>query len=250
MLEGIGDPETRHPASVHDAAAVVALGRLAIHCGDEARRRRCAELGRGLIETGPRSVQRHGVWLLALLSSADGDHAQARRYLCALGEASRLDVLPRFLPDVTDEIELARIATRVRDTDLAEAAMRSARDRADLNPGVFSIAGTLAHIRALMRDDGDAFAEAIENFEQGPRPLALASALEDSGLLALRRSRPSGRRGRQIRPGAGDLYAPGGVMGRRPGAAPPAFPGGSPSARPLMLHATAGPRSPTPSWRS
>ena len=92
-------------------------------------------------------------------------------------------MLPRFLPDVTDEIELARIATKVRDTDLAEAAMRSARDRADLNPGVFSIAGTLAHIRALMRDDGDAFAEAIENFEQGPRPLALASALEDSGRL-------------------------------------------------------------------
>lgn len=183
-LEGIGDPGNDvTPASVHDAAAVVALGRLAIHSGNEVRRRRCAVLGRGLIETGPRSVQRHGVWLLALLSSADGDHAQARRYLCALGEASRLDVLPRFLPDVTDEIELARIATQVRDTDLAEAAMRSARDRAELNPGVFSIAGTLAHIRALMHDDGDAFAEAIENFEQGPRPLALASALEDSGRL-------------------------------------------------------------------
>jgi len=183
-LEGIADVEDdANPASNHDAAALVALGRLAIHRGDETRRRLCAEIGQSLIQNGPLLVQRHGAWLLALLSSADGNHAQARRQLGVLGDAERLRVLPRFPLDITDEVELVRIATAVLDTDLADTAMRAARGRAELNPGVFTIAGTSAHIQGLMRDDHDAYAEAIENFEQGPRPLALASALEDWGRL-------------------------------------------------------------------
>jgi DNA-binding CsgD family transcriptional regulator len=189
-LEGIGDPgDDVTPATVHDAAAVVALGRLAIHRGDEARRRRSAELGQRLIETGPPSVQRHGVWLLALLSSADGDHAGARRRLCALGEAERLEILPRFPLDVADEVELARMAVKAGDDDLADAAVRSARDRADHNPGVCTIAGTSAHVLGLIRGDGDALADAIAYFEQAPRPLALASALEDSGRLCADRGK-------------------------------------------------------------
>jgi DNA-binding CsgD family transcriptional regulator len=183
-LEGIAElADDANPASNHDAAALVALGRLAIHRGDQARRRRCAELGQSLVQNGPPLVQRHGAWLLALLSSADGNHAQARRLLGVPGDAERLQLLPRFPLDVTDEVELARIATAAGDADLAETAMRSARDRADLNPGVRSIAGTFAHVRALIGDDRDAYAEAIENFGQGPRPLALASALEDCGRL-------------------------------------------------------------------
>ena len=89
--------------------------------------------------------------------------------------------------DVTDEVDLVRIAISVQDTDLADAAARSARDRADVNPGVFSIVGTFAHIQGLMHDDAGAFAEAIAHFERAPRPLALASALEDAGRLCIRR---------------------------------------------------------------
>jgi hypothetical protein len=43
--------------------------------------------------------------------------------------------------------------------------MCSTRDHAGLNPDVFSIAGTFAHILGLMRDKGDAFVEAIEDFD-------------------------------------------------------------------------------------
>lgn len=183
-LEGIADlADDANPASNHDAAALVALGRLAIHRGDQSRRRRCAELGQSLIQNGPPLVQRHGAWLLALLSSADGNHAQARRQLDVAGDAQRLQLLPRFPLDVTDEVELVRIATAAGDADLAETAMRSARDRADRNPGICSIAGTFAHVQGLMGDDREAYAEAIQNFEQGPRPLAHASALEDCGRL-------------------------------------------------------------------
>src|SRR6202034_3778170 len=99
----------------------------------------------------------------------------------------RLSILPRFPLDIADEVELVRIAVSGPDTDLADAAARSARDRADANPGVFSIAGVFAHLQGLMHDDAGAFAEAIAHFERGPRPLALASALEDAGRLGTRR---------------------------------------------------------------
>lgn len=183
----VGPADEVSPASVHDAAALVALGRLAIHRGDEARRRRCADVARTLVTSGPPAVQRHVVWLLALLSSAEGDHARARAELGSLGEDERLDILPRFPLDVTEEIELARIATAVGDQLLAGAARRSAEVRADLNPGVPSIAGAFAHVRALVDADEPAFLEAIGHFERGPRPLALASVLEDSGRLRLER---------------------------------------------------------------
>jgi DNA-binding CsgD family transcriptional regulator len=183
-LEGIGDlGDDANPASNHDAAALVALARLAIHRGDQSRRRRCAELGQGLVQNGPPLVRRHGAWLLALLASADGNHAEARAQLDVAGDAEHLQILPRFPLDVTDEVDLVRIATAAGDADLAETALSSARDRARLNPGVCSIAGASAHVQALMGDDRDAYAEAIENLEQGPRPLALASALEDCGRL-------------------------------------------------------------------
>jgi DNA-binding CsgD family transcriptional regulator/tetratricopeptide (TPR) repeat protein len=187
-LESIAEPgEYVSPGNILDAAAVVALGRLAIHRGDKPLRRRCAELGQTLIETGPPTVQRHGAWLLALLASADGHHAQALRHLAALGDTARLSILPRFPLDITDEVDLVRIAISGPDTDLADAATRSARDRADANPGVLSIAGVFAQIQGLMHDDAGAFAEAIAHFERGPRPLALASALEDAGRLGTRR---------------------------------------------------------------
>jgi DNA-binding CsgD family transcriptional regulator len=183
----VGPAEDVSPASVHDAAALVALGRLVIHRGDEARRRRCADVARTLVIGGPPAVQHHAIWLLALLSSAEGDHARARAELGALGESERLEILPTFPLDVTDEVELARIATAVGDQRLAGAARRSAELRADLNPGVASISGTFAHVRGLIDADAGACVEAIGHFERGPRPLALASALEDSGRLQLAR---------------------------------------------------------------
>jgi hypothetical protein len=46
--------------------------------------------------------------------------------------------------------------------------LRSARDRANPQPGHLFDRRNARHIQALMRDDGDAFAEAIENFEKCP----------------------------------------------------------------------------------
>jgi DNA-binding CsgD family transcriptional regulator len=51
---------------------------------------------------------------------------------------------------------------------------------------VATIAGTAAHVRGLIADDIGELRDAIQHFENGPRPIALASALEDAGVALLR----------------------------------------------------------------
>ena len=122
-----------------------------------------------------------------------GDGAAAWAHLCALGEAERLTIVPLNPMDVTDEVALARIAMAAGDGELAATAVATARERLRLNPAVASIAGTAAHAEGLVTGDADHLALAVKYFEEGPRPLALASALEDAGkVLAGRGNREEG----------------------------------------------------------
>src|SRR4029077_292116 len=79
------------------------------------------------------------------------------------------------------------IALATDDHELALAAAHDAERRASNNPGVASIAGTAAHVRGVVRDDVEMLREAVTHFEKSPRPLALASALEDTGAAFVRR---------------------------------------------------------------
>jgi len=144
-----------------------------------------------------------------------GDAAIARAHLSGMGQAERLSLLPLSPVDVTDEVPLARIALATGDDELAAAARASADGRASLNPGVASIAGTAAHVRGLIDDDLAELGAAIKHFERGPRPIALASSLEDGGvaLLSTRRSR-RGRRESWTRPRA--LRRKSRIPGRNP----------------------------------
>jgi DNA-binding CsgD family transcriptional regulator len=158
-----------------------------------------------LLEVGSPAVRRHAAWLLAVEASADGDHRRAHGALCALGDRERLGVLPRLPIDVTDEVELVRIAVAADDGELVDATVRSTRARVARNPGVRSIAGASAHVEGLAGSDCDALAEAIEHLEQGPRPLPLGSALEDLGRLLVQRGDRQGgsaRLGRSL-----EIYA-------------------------------------------
>jgi DNA-binding CsgD family transcriptional regulator len=95
--------------------------------------------------------------------------------------------------DVTDEVSLVRIAMAAGDGQLATCAVATAQERLRLNPAVASIAGTAAHAEGLVTGDADHLALAVKCFEEGPRPLALASALEDAGkVLAGRGDREEG----------------------------------------------------------
>jgi DNA-binding CsgD family transcriptional regulator len=188
ILEGQLSPEQEEGhQSVLDAAGVVALGRIALHLGDRRRQQSTAELARMMLEQSPPSFRRNAVWLLALQSMAEGDAAGARAWLCALGEEERKSVVPSFPPDGTDEPHLVRIAIAAEDDELAASAVASAERRSELNPGVRTAAATAAHARGLLDESEQELARAVELFEAGPRPLALASALEDLGAARIRR---------------------------------------------------------------
>ena len=187
-LEGVvAAMENSTPASSLDVQAVVASGRVAMHTGNEPQVRKCAAIARALLETGVRLGRCAGAWLLALIALREGDAAGARAHLCALGEAERLTIVPLCPMDVIDEVPLVRIALAAADTELASSAVATARERLRLNPSIASIAGTAAHAEGLVTGDAGHIALAVKCFEEGPRPLALASALEDAGKVLARR---------------------------------------------------------------
>ena len=184
VLEARFDPGEAHAVvAVQDVAGLVALGRVAIHTGDRRQHRRAAEIAAVVIDGNTPAVRRHAAWLLALLAMADGDPSAARAHLCIFGEAERMSVLPLFPMDVTDDIQLVRIALAAGDPELASSSVAAAAERSRRNPAVRSLAGIAAHARGLLDDDAQALAEAVELFTGAPRPLALASALEDHGRL-------------------------------------------------------------------
>jgi DNA-binding CsgD family transcriptional regulator/tetratricopeptide (TPR) repeat protein len=187
ILEDRFGVEGAESMGLQDAAALVALGRAALHMGNERETRRATHVASHLLSYEVPGVRRHALWLLAVVAMASGDAAAARAHLCGMGEAERLSLLPLSPVDVTDEVRLARIALAAGDDELAAAARASADGRAGLNPGVASIAGTAAHVRGLIDDDVAQLGAAIEHFERGARPIALASALEDRGVALLAR---------------------------------------------------------------
>ena len=172
---------------VQDAAALLAFGEAALHTGNDREARQATEIASRLLAYDVPGVKRQAMWLLALDALARGRPSAARAHLCGLGEEERLSLLPLFPLDVTDEVHMARIALATGDDELAVAARTSAEGRARLNPGVASIAGAAAHVRGLIDDDTGDLRDAIRHFERGPRPIALASALEDRGVALARR---------------------------------------------------------------
>ncbi|MFZ1996173.1 MAG: LuxR C-terminal-related transcriptional regulator [Solirubrobacteraceae bacterium] len=185
-LEGVfADADSGAVATIPEAAGLVALGRLAIHTGNEALRRWSDRKARATLYSGTPDVRRHAAWLLALLQMARGEAAAARAELAALGEDAEPSILPMLVHNHPDQAQLMRIAVAVRDNALAHRAVVTAQQRTDANPEVSSIAATVAHCRGLLSGDRVQLGRAVELFAASARPLAHASALEDlAGLLA------------------------------------------------------------------
>jgi DNA-binding CsgD family transcriptional regulator len=187
ILEGQFSPEQedRHE-SILDVAGVVALGRVALHVGDARLQRMTAAFARATVEQGPPSFRRQAAWLLALQAMAAGGAVSARNWLCALGEEERKSIVPLFPVEVTDDVHLVRIAIVANDPELAASAVAAAERRAALNPAARTIAATAVHARGLLTGDDQPLARAVELLDDGPRPLALASALEDLGAARVK----------------------------------------------------------------
>lgn len=167
---------------VLDAAGVVALGRVAIHMGDPILARQSREIAEVMLGQEAPSVRRHAAWLLALQEMAAGNAVRAHEWLNSLGDEGRMSIVPLFPMDVSDEARLIHIALAAQDNELAAYAAYSARSRAVLNPKVRSIAAAAAHANGLLDRSRQDLDEAARLYENGPRPLAFAAALEDLGV--------------------------------------------------------------------
>jgi DNA-binding CsgD family transcriptional regulator len=168
-----------------EAAAVVALGRVKLHIGDESGADEVAQIARAMLTTTVPVVRKLAAWYLALRAMAAGDPGQAHRWLCALGETARLSLFPLFPTEAADDPLLARMAVAAGDDELAKAVTGLAARRLELNPGVPSIGAAAAHTRGLLNQSRQDLEEAAAILATCPRPLALAAALEDLGCARL-----------------------------------------------------------------
>jgi DNA-binding CsgD family transcriptional regulator/DNA-binding Lrp family transcriptional regulator len=182
VLNGRFDPSGPPVVNVVDATGVVALGRLALHTGDARELRQTSEIARTMLNESTPGVRRHAAWLLSLQATADGDPGRAHRWLCAMGQSERRHVLSRLWPDFADEAQMVRMALAAGDRELAESAAEDASRRAELSPGVRSLAAAAAHAAGLLNEDTDELSEAVSLLKRSPRTLALAAAYEDLGL--------------------------------------------------------------------
>jgi DNA-binding CsgD family transcriptional regulator/DNA-binding Lrp family transcriptional regulator len=182
VLDGRFDPHGPPVVTIMDASGVVALGRLALHTGDGRQVRQTSEIAQAMLNETTPGVRRHAAWLLSLQAAADGDPQRAHQWLCAMGGRERTHVLSRIWLDMADEPQMVRIALAVGDRELAESAVADANRRAELCPGVPSLAAIAAHARGLLDGDIDELSAAVSLFERSPRSLAIAAAWEDLGL--------------------------------------------------------------------
>jgi len=168
---------------VLDAASVVALGKLKVHVGDSAGALEVAEMAKVMLTATVPIVQSHAAWYLALHAMSLGDASKAHSWLCSRGQRERLSIFPVFPIETADVPQLVRIAVAADDGELAESTVVAAQARATLNPGVRSLGATAAHARGLWQHSAPELETAASLFDDGLRPLALASALEDLGRV-------------------------------------------------------------------
>ena len=175
--------EARRVVGMLEAPNVVALGKIRIHTGDATGARGAADIAKVMLRACAPGVQNHAAWYLALHAMSLGNCAEAHGWLTADGYEKRLKLFPLFPFETADDPQLVRIAVAVGDDELADAVIEQAERRCELNPGVVAFRGSATHARGLRRGSVDELAAAASLFDEGSRPLATASALEDLGRL-------------------------------------------------------------------
>ena len=172
-------------ANVANAAALLTLGRMGLHTGDDGLVATAHRLGAERVDQRLPSMRQSLTWLRALEATARGDPARALACVTSGDDQDEPgNGLPSLPRDITDDNQLVRIALaagdRARALDTVERAERRAAD----HPATATMAGVAAHARGLLDGDLDTLAAAVERHRCGVRPLALASALEDTGSHA------------------------------------------------------------------
>ncbi|MFF5786103.1 helix-turn-helix transcriptional regulator [Streptomyces sp. NPDC012693] len=179
------------PGNLADVTLRYVMMRVALHTGDQETARVYAAEARRMRSDAAPVVRHFGSWMLALTADFEGrpDHAMA-----ALDEVMRSPAADRpayaGLVDPADAPVLVRLALRAGAHERAAQAVALAERLAVLNPDLPFLAATAAHARGLLDNDLAPLVRAVRLYEDCPRPLARASALEDAGrkLAATRRS--------------------------------------------------------------
>ena len=170
-----------------DCIGLLALARVAQHTDDRELARRCEEIARVTLEAGAsHESRRHLALLLILQALGRGDDEGLDEAFGLLDERRAESVLPLLGRENCDDPHAVRGALRIRAFDIADQVIEQAQARADANPGVSSLRASVAHARGLRDGSIAELRSAVQHLTGGPRPLALASALEDLGALSAR----------------------------------------------------------------
>ncbi|MFF1506365.1 AAA family ATPase [Streptomyces sp. NPDC058326] len=183
-----GDPG---PGNLADVTLRYVMLRVALHTDDRRTAETYAAEARRMRSDGAPVVRHFGTWMLALMADFEGRPDRAMAELDEVMTSPAGD-RPAYagLIDPADAPVLVRMALRAGRHERAAQAVALAEKRAELNPGLTFLAATAAHARGLLDNDLTPLVRAVRLYEDCPRVLARASALEDAGrkLAATRRS--------------------------------------------------------------
>ncbi|MGR4880827.1 AAA family ATPase [Streptomyces sp. LARHCF249] len=179
------------PGNLADVTLRYVMMRVALHTNDRQTAEAYAAEARRMRSDGAPVVRHFGSWMLALMADFEGRPDRAMAELDEVMTSPAAD-RPAYagLVDPADAPVLVRLALRAGAHERAAQAVALAERLAVLNPDLTFLAATAAHARGLLDNDLAPLVRAVRLYEDCPRPLARASALEDAGrkLAATRRS--------------------------------------------------------------
>ncbi|WP_327279319.1 AAA family ATPase [Streptomyces sp. NBC_00597] len=179
------------PGNLADVTLRYVMMRVALHTNDQQTARAYAAEARRMRSDGAPVVRHFGAWMLALMADFEGRPARAMAELDEVMTSPAAD-RPAYagLVDPADAPVLVRLALRAGAHERAAQAVALAERRAALNPDLTFLAATAAHARGLLDNDLAPLVRAVRLYEDCPRVMARASALEDAGrkLAATRKS--------------------------------------------------------------
>ncbi|MFI6072220.1 ATP-binding protein [Actinoplanes sp. NPDC051343] len=162
--------------------AVPLLGsliRLAVLRADLETAQSCLVRMRRYTDDGITAAPEDVLWPEALLIAATGAPDEAVALVAGLYDA--MPARPALLAaDPAAAGPLVALALSAGDRGRAGSAARAARELAGRNPGSRSAAAAADHAEGLLKEDPGRLRAAVEQFRGTPRPLALATALEDA----------------------------------------------------------------------
>ncbi|QPK48694.1 AAA family ATPase [Streptomyces gardneri] len=170
------------PGNLADVTLRYVMLRVALHTGDRRTAEAYAAQARRMRSDDAPVVRHFGTWMLALMADYEGRPDRAMAELDAVMTSPAAD-RPAYagLIDPADAPVLVRLALRAGRHERAVQAVAMAEKRAALNPDLPFLAATAAHARGLLDNDLAPLVRAVRLYEDCPRVLARASALEDTG---------------------------------------------------------------------